>query len=59
MKGKRVSNQAALVYQVRGNVLSAVYATGDSVAAVRNAALHAAGESAARLRRNVGAGDIR
>ena len=50
---------AAIVYQVRGNVLSAVYAKGNSAAAVRLAALHAAAKSAAKLRTNVEVGDVR
>src|SRR5262249_10204108 len=46
VKGKPVKDEVAMIYQVRGNVLSAVYATGQSAAAVRGAALRAAGESA-------------
>ena len=59
VKGKRVTERIAAVYQVRGNVLSGVYAVGDSLPAVQHAALRAAAKSASRLRANVETGFVR
>jgi hypothetical protein len=53
VNGKRMTHQIVAVYQVRGNVLSGVYAAGTSLAAVKALALHAAEQSATNLRRSV------
>ena len=54
VKGKHVTTTLLSVYQVRGDVLSAVYATGSSLTALEHDALLAAERSAANLRRYVG-----
>ena len=59
MKGKHVEDSVVIVYQARGNVLSAIYASGDSLPATQQLALHAAAKSAAKLRTNVEVGDVR
>jgi hypothetical protein len=53
VKGKPVTLREVAVYQVRGNVLSAVYGTGPSVATAEAGALRAAALSAADLKRYV------
>jgi hypothetical protein len=50
VNGAHRSVTQVVVYQVRGNVLSAVYAFGGSVAKMRTLALAAAAQSAANLR---------
>jgi hypothetical protein len=52
VKGKHVTQLSMLVYQIRGDVLSAVYGYGTSLA-VEKLALHAAEQSAANLRTHV------
>jgi hypothetical protein len=49
-EGKRQVRQALFVYQVRGDVLSAVYTYGGTLAAQRRFGLRAAAESARNLR---------
>lgn len=51
--GKRQTSYAMEVYQVRGDVLSGVYGTGNTEAATRTATLHAAEQSARNLERDV------
>ena len=54
VNGRRVVKWNVRVYQVRGNVLSAIYTDGrGSVAAQRRVALHAASESAKNLRQAI------
>ena len=54
VNGKRMVKWAVSVYQIRGNILSAVYTDGTgSVSAQRRIALHAASESAKNLRQAV------
>lgn len=53
VKGKRVTIRMTAVYQVRGNVLDAVYGTGPSTAAVQAATLRVAAQAAVNLRHDV------
>src|SRR5262249_25341668 len=59
VKGRHVTEEITAVYQVRGNVLSGVYAVGDSRPAVQTAALRAAAKSASKLRADVDTGFVR
>jgi hypothetical protein len=52
VEGKKVVDVSTLVYQVRGEVLSAVYTYGGTAAASRRFALNAAVQSAGNLRRS-------
>jgi opacity protein-like surface antigen len=49
VNGKQVSEEDSVIYQVRGNVLSAVYTYGGTRAARETAALHAARQAAKNL----------
>jgi hypothetical protein len=51
-QGKRQAVEGILVYQVQGNVLSAVYTFGGTLAAQKRFGLNAAAKSAANLRRS-------
>ncbi len=53
VQGKRKTGYTMEIYQVRGNVLSAVYGFGTSAAVVQAKALKAAEQSAANLKKNV------
>jgi hypothetical protein len=51
--GKRVTVDAMEVYQVRGNLLSGVYGSASTPAAVETGTLRAAEQSASNLKRSV------
>jgi hypothetical protein len=51
VNGRRLTSNTVVVYQMRGNVLSGVYGTGPSAAAVEESTLRTAEQSAADLRR--------
>ena len=55
VKGKKQTGYTMEIYQVRGNVLSAVYGYGPSAAVVQARALRVAEQSAANLKQNVSA----
>ena len=59
VKGKRLTRQSLIVYQAQGDVLSAVYVSGNSLVAVQRLGLHIAAVSAAKLRKDVPVGDVR
>jgi len=54
ISGQQVDLRATFVYQVRGNVLSAVYAYGGTAETRRGIALRAAAASARNLRARAG-----
>lgn len=53
VNGKRVTTRSVEIFQVRGNVLSAVYGRGPSTASLETNTVHAAQQSAANLKREL------
>jgi len=53
VKGKRQTDYSMEIYQVRGNILSAVYGFGPSASVVQAKTLKLAEQSAANLKKNV------